>query len=58
MLKRVIGFVALGRRPRWQEFAPLDRGESVGAEPNPSLRNMQRCGFRTVVSRLNWAAPG
>lgn len=35
-----------------------ETGEPVGDEPNPSLRNMQRCGFRTVVSRLNFAAPG
>jgi len=34
-----------------------ETGEPVGDEPNPSLANMQRCGFRKVCSRLNYAAP-
>jgi GNAT superfamily N-acetyltransferase len=35
-----------------------ETGEAVGGEPNPSLRNMQACGFTTACSRLNFAAPG
>ncbi len=34
-----------------------ETGEPVGDEPNPSLANMQWCGFRRVCSRLNYAAP-
>jgi hypothetical protein len=35
-----------------------ETGEQVVAsEPNPSLVNMRRCGFMTVVSRLNFASP-
>lgn len=34
-----------------------ETGEPAGDEPNPSLRNMQACGFRKVCSRLNYAAP-
>jgi len=34
-----------------------ETGEPVGDEPNPSLANMRWCGFRTVASRLNYAAP-
>ena len=34
-----------------------ETGEPVGDEPNPSLANMQWCGFRNVGSRLNYAAP-
>src|SRR5262245_26154540 len=30
-----------------------ETGEPVGDEPNPSLSNMKRCGFRQVASRLN-----
>jgi GNAT superfamily N-acetyltransferase len=33
-----------------------ETGEAVGDEPNPSLANMQFCGFRRVCSRLNFAA--
>lgn len=31
-----------------------ETGEPVGDEPNPSLANMRRCGFRQVCSRLNY----
>ena len=34
-----------------------ETGEPVGDEPNPSLANMQWCGFQRVCSRLNYAAP-
>jgi hypothetical protein len=34
-----------------------ETGEPVGDEPNPSLANMQWCGFRRLASRLNYAAP-
>ena len=35
-----------------------ETGEPTAAdEPNPSLANMRRCGFTTVASRLNYAAP-
>jgi hypothetical protein len=34
-----------------------ETGEQVGDEHNPSLANMQWCGFRRVCSRLNYAAP-
>jgi hypothetical protein len=35
-----------------------ETGEPTSAgEANPSLANMRRCGFRTVASRLNYAAP-
>jgi len=32
-----------------------ETGEPIGEEPNPSLANMERCGFRRVCSRLNFA---
>jgi len=32
-----------------------ETGEPIGEEPNPSLANMERCGFRRVCSRLNYA---
>lgn len=32
-----------------------ETGEPIGDEPNPSLANMRRCGFRQVASRLNYA---
>ncbi len=35
-----------------------ETGEPVGDEPNPSLANMQRCGFRQVASRLNFTRAG
>jgi len=31
-----------------------ETGEPVADEPNPSLSNMKRCGFRQVASRLNF----
>jgi hypothetical protein len=31
-----------------------ETGQPVGDEPNPSLANMRRCGFRQVCSRLNY----
>lgn len=34
-----------------------ETGEAIGEEPNPSLANMHRCGFRLVASRLNFASP-
>lgn len=34
-----------------------ETGEPVSDEPNPSLRNIRRLGFRQVCSRMNWAAP-
>ncbi len=36
---------------RW---AVTETGESIGDEPNPSLANMRRSGFRCVASRLNF----
>jgi GNAT superfamily N-acetyltransferase len=35
-----------------------ETGEAIGDEPNPSLRNMQACGFTIAYSRLNFATPG
>jgi N-acetylglutamate synthase-like GNAT family acetyltransferase len=35
-----------------------ETGEPIGNEPNPSLANMEWCGFKKVCSRLNYAAPG
>jgi len=35
-----------------------ETGEPVANEFNPSLANMQRCGFSRVCSRLNYAPPG
>jgi len=34
-----------------------ETGEPTHNEPNPSLRNMYRCGFTRVCSRLNFSAP-
>lgn len=34
-----------------------ETGEAVGDEANPSLANMQWCGFRRVCSRSNYASP-
>ena len=34
-----------------------ETGEQMAGEPNPSLLNMQRSGFVSVASRLNYAAP-
>lgn len=36
-----------------------ETGEPIGDEPNPSLANMQRCGFERIASRVNYAlSPG
>jgi GNAT superfamily N-acetyltransferase len=35
-----------------------ETGEPVANEFNPSLANMQRCGFTRICSRLNYAPPG
>jgi hypothetical protein len=37
-------------------YITTETGEAVGDELNPSLRNMQACGFAKVFSRLNLAA--
>ena len=34
-----------------------ETGEPVANEPNPSLANMERCGFKRICSRLNYAPP-
>jgi len=34
-----------------------ETGEPVSGQPNPSLRNMDACGFKRIFSRLNLAAP-
>jgi GNAT superfamily N-acetyltransferase len=34
-----------------------ETGEPVAGESNPSLANMQRCGFARICSRLNYAPP-
>jgi len=34
-----------------------ETGEAIADEANPSLRNMQACGFTRVCSRLNYRAP-
>lgn len=34
-----------------------ETGEAITDEPNQSLRNMAHCGFETVASRMNFAAP-
>jgi len=31
----------------------VETGAPVAGEPNPSLANMMRCGFRRVSARLN-----
>jgi hypothetical protein len=35
-----------------------ETGEPINNEPNPSLRNMYRCGFTRVCARLNYVSPG
>jgi GNAT superfamily N-acetyltransferase len=39
------------------EAVSTETGEPTGSEPNPSLRNMEACGFRRLCARLNFAAP-
>jgi len=34
-----------------------ETGEAIRDEPNPSLRNMDACGFQRAFSRLNYVAP-
>jgi GNAT superfamily N-acetyltransferase len=35
-----------------------ETGEPINNEPNPSLRNMYRCGFTRASSRMNYAMGG
>lgn len=39
------------------DLVTTETGEPVAGEPNPSLANMYRCGFRRVCARENLAAP-
>jgi hypothetical protein len=34
-----------------------ETGEPIADEPNPSLANLLRCGFKVVASRLNLPGP-
>jgi GNAT superfamily N-acetyltransferase len=52
MARRIADAIALGAR-----HIVTETGEPIAGEPNPSLDNMRRCGFRKVASRLNYAAP-
>lgn len=54
MARRIADAAAAGCR-----HIATETGEPVGDEPNPSLANMARAGFRCVASRLNyeWKAP-
>lgn len=54
MATRIEAAIAAGAR-----YIGTETGEPVAGEPNPSLANMYRCGFRKVASRLNyrWAGP-
>lgn len=52
MRQRINDAIAAGCR-----YIATETGEAMADEPNPSLRNMQRCGFEKVASRLNFAAP-
>lgn len=53
MARRIADAAAAGaRRIVTETGEPTEAGE-----PNPSLANMKRCGFETVASRLNYAAP-
>jgi hypothetical protein len=52
MARRIDDAVAAGAR-----YVVTETGEPKDGEPNPSLANMKRCGFVTVASRLNFAAP-
>jgi hypothetical protein len=52
MARRISDAIAAGCR-----HIVTETGEPVGDEPNPSLSNMMRCGFRKVASRLNFQAP-
>ncbi|MFO1349344.1 MAG: hypothetical protein U1F68_01130 [Gammaproteobacteria bacterium] len=50
MARRITDAIALGA----QQIV-TETGEAIGAEPNPSLANMRRCGFSLAASRLNFA---
>jgi hypothetical protein len=52
MALRISDAIAAGCR-----YLVTETGEPVADEPNPSLSNMKRCGFRQVASRLNFEAP-
>lgn len=52
MARRISDSATAGAR-----YAITETGEPIADEPNPSLANMQRCGFETVASRLNLAGP-
>lgn len=52
MARRIADAIEVGAR-----YLVTETGEPVADEPNPSLANMKRCGFRTVASRLNFAGP-
>jgi hypothetical protein len=49
MARRIADTGAAGRT-----WAVTETGEAIGDEPNPSLANMVRTGFRCVASRLNF----
>jgi hypothetical protein len=49
MTLRIADAIAAGGK-----YIVTETGEPVGDEPNPSLSNMQRCGFRQIASRLNF----
>lgn len=50
MVRRIREAIAAGAR-----HIVTETGEPVAGEPNPSLSNMYRCGFRKVASRMNYA---
>lgn len=52
MARRIADAGAAGRA-----WAVTETGEVIGDEPNPSLANMVRSGFRCVASRLNFEYP-
>lgn len=52
MARRIADAIAAGAR-----HIVTETGEAIGDEPNPSLANMRRSGFRMVASRLNFANP-
>ena len=53
MAARIDAAIAAGA-----QFIATETGEPVAGEPNPSLANMYRCGFRRVASRLNYGWAG
>lgn len=52
MARRIDEAIAGGAR-----YIVTETGEPLAGEPNPSLANMLRCGFRKVASRLNYSWP-